>query len=206
MSPREFAEMKHAVIWAKRKGLISVKEPSTAGPSFRSPPCTDGRVKHRWLSSSGNTECLRCGTTRAVSERGMIYTPASTAPSAPREVAPKTIASKNRLRLLFLFLYLLLLQGCMVGRFNRETCSLRLPIPPAGQDWGDVTPKWERVRFTIYSCMADDKVSKIKVDYSTKTTYTGISIGTVDHEIDNEAVEAMTKGVTAAFLEALKHL
>jgi hypothetical protein len=120
---------------------------------------------------------------------------------AARAAAIRALAS-----MIISLLCLPLFTGCMVSRLNRETCSLRLPIPPAGQDWGDAVPKWERVRFSVYSCLANDKVSKIKVDYSTKATYTGISIGTVDHEIDNEAVEAMTKGVTAAFLEALKHL
>jgi hypothetical protein len=95
---------------------------------------------------------------------------------------------KTKLSLFVLFVVSILGQGCMVARYDRTL--------PCG----------DHVKFNVYSCLANDKVSKIGIDKTTKTTTTGITIGSVDHEIDNEAVEAITKGVTAAILEAIKHL
>lgn len=75
-------------------------------------------------------------------------------------------------------------QGCMIARYQR------LPACPCAG-----TNAVGGVRFNLYTCFLNEKAAKISVDKFTGKTHSGITIGTVDSTVDDEAFKAMVSGV-----------
>lgn len=93
--------------------------------------------------------------------------------------------------LLTLLAFLLFSNGCMVARYTRlPACAC------AGtNDIGGV-------RFSVYTCLVNEKVAKITVDKFTGKTHSGITIGAVEQAVDDDALKAIVSAAVEATIKA----
>jgi hypothetical protein len=71
MHPQELAKFRHAVVWAKRKGLISVTAPAQSLKP-RAPLCLLDRKYHSW-SGPADATCQVCGIQRQIIRGDAFY-------------------------------------------------------------------------------------------------------------------------------------
>jgi hypothetical protein len=102
--------------------------------------------------------------------------------------------------LLTLLLVAILSQGCVIVRYTHDK-----PLPPAWSVWS-MTPEQEieHTTFGVYAFFADEKATKIAIDKATKATSTGVTIGAVETQIDDDAIQAVVSGVVEGVVKGIK--
>lgn len=62
----------------------------------------------------------------------------------------------------------------------------------------------ERKSFVAWSLLADDRIHKLVVSRTTKTTTQGLGIGEATSEVSEESIEAIARGAAEGAVRALK--
>jgi hypothetical protein len=120
---------------------------------------------------------------------------------APVSKSQSLIVSLVLLGLLFLT------PGCMVARYSRTPAS----ACPCSVGRGSCralasTNQTESVRFSVWSCLMNEKAVKISVDKFTGKTHSGITIGSIEGTVDDDALKAIVSAAVEATIKTLLHL
>ena len=59
-------------------------------------------------------------------------------------------------------------------------------------------------KFRAVSFFADDRISKLAIDKSTKTTSQGLGLGEASSEVSADALEGFTRGIVEGVVQGLK--
>jgi hypothetical protein len=150
-------------------------------------------------------EAQRTGSFRASREalvKAIIYVNAALKqPSTINHQLPKAL-------LLFLLLALGIGQGCMVARYSRtpaSPCPCSVGQDPVGRGSCRAlasTNQTESVRFSVWSCLMNEKAVKISVDKFTGKTHSGITIGSVEGAVDDDALKAIVSAAVETTIKA----
>lgn len=59
------------------------------------------------------------------------------------------------------------------------------------------------VSFSAWSLFADEKLSKLSIDKVTKATSSGVTVGSVDSEVNAEALNGVTESIVSGVVKAI---
>lgn len=60
-----------------------------------------------------------------------------------------------------------------------------------------------RVRFSAWAFFSDEKLTKLSIDRVTKATSSGLQVGTVDSEVNAEALNGVTEAIVSGVVKGV---